>query len=63
MNEKKVLRTKDLCGKCAALMGGAYEIRKVSGMDLKVICSQCGRKRYGGTYELRSKRGGKEKTS
>ncbi len=40
---------KDLCGKCAALMDGAYELRKVSGMDLKVLCSQCGRTRYGGT--------------
>ncbi len=55
-------KTMALCGKCAALMGGAYELRKVSGMDLKVDCAHYGKKRYGGTYKLRPKRGGKEKS-
>ncbi len=49
----------DLCGRCAALMADAYNLRKVSGGgDNKVTCAHCGRRRYGGTYEAAPKRRG-----
>ncbi len=49
----------DLCSRCAALMADAYELRKVSGgVDHKVTCAHCGRRRYGGTYEAVPKRRG-----
>lgn len=47
----------DLCGACAAKLGEAYSLRKIAGgVDNKVICSNCGRRRYGGTYELSGKK-------
>lgn len=46
----------DLCAACAATMETGYKLVKVKGgRDNKVLCAQCGRKRYGATYELRSK--------
>lgn len=42
-----------LCGKCAALMKTAFEVKKISGgANFKVLCENCGRKRFGGVYEL-----------
>lgn len=47
----------DLCGACAAKLGEAYSLRKIAGgVDNKVVCSNCGRRRYGGTYEVGAKR-------
>lgn len=49
----------DLCGACAAKLGEAYSLRKIAGgVDNKVVCSNCGRRRYGGTYELSGKKEG-----
>lgn len=46
-------KTADLCGRCAALLGQEYDVRKVAGgRDHKVTCQQCGLRRYGGTYEI-----------
>ncbi len=46
-------KTLDLCGVCAAKLATAYAIRKVAGgVDRKVTCAECGRRRYGGTYEV-----------
>lgn len=43
----------DLCGPCVAVMKTGYEVRKVSqGVDNKITCAKCGRRRYGGTYEI-----------
>ncbi len=51
------MKKMELCGKCAALMADAYELRKVAGgADNKVTCANCGRRRYGGTYETAAKR-------
>ena len=47
------MRTLDLCGVCAAKLATAYAIRKVAGgVDNKITCAECGRRRYGGTYEM-----------
>lgn len=51
------MKKMDLCGACAAKLGEAYNLRKVAGgVDNKVVCSNCGRRRYGGTYEVEVKR-------
>ena len=49
-------KTLDLCGVCAAKLATAYAIRKVAGrVDNKITCAECGRRRYGGTYEVSRK--------
>ncbi len=46
------MKATDLCGACAAKLGTAYYLIKVSGgVDHKVTCAECGRRRYGGSYE------------
>ena len=46
----------ELCGKCAALLAEGYKVKRVAGgVDNKVVCANCGRKRYGATYELEKK--------
>ncbi len=53
------MKTLALCGACAAKLGHGYDVRKVAGgVDNKVTCDECGRRRYGGTYELRPKERG-----
>jgi hypothetical protein len=45
--------TKELCGKCAALLREGFDIKRVGGgVDNKITCSNCGRRRYGATYEV-----------
>ena len=47
----------DLCGKCAAAFREVYDLKRVSGgVDNKVTCSHCGRRRYGATYEMSLKK-------
>ncbi len=51
------MNTLDLCGPCAAMMGESYNLRKVSfGIDKKVTCDNCGRRRFGGAYVLTLKK-------
>ncbi len=51
------MRKMDLCGRCAALMADTYDLQKVAGgSDNKITCANCGRRRYGGTYEAAIKR-------
>lgn len=51
----------DLCVPCATKLGTAYTVRKVAGgVDKKVTCAECGRRRYGGTYEVTSGKSDKE---
>lgn len=46
----------DLCGACAEQLKEAYTLKKISGgVNNKVNCSHCGRRRYGATYELAKK--------
>ncbi len=50
-------RELDLCVPCSIKLGSSYTVRKISGgVDHKVKCAECGRRRYGGTYEV-AKRG------
>ena len=50
-------RKADLCGPCIARIGEAYNlIRVAGGVNRKVICSRCGKKRYGATYEMAVKK-------
>jgi len=49
----------DLCGACAEQMKEAYSLKRVhGGVDNKVTCDNCGRRRYGATYELTKKKSG-----
>lgn len=49
-------RQYDLCGSCAEQMKEGYALKKVGGgVDNKITCSNCGRRRYGATYELTKK--------
>ncbi len=51
------METKELCGSCATKLGTGFAIRKVAGgVDHKVTCAECGKRRYGGTYEAGSTR-------
>lgn len=47
----------ELCVPCAARLGEVYSLQKVAGgVGNKVLCAECGRRRYGGTYTLDGKR-------
>lgn len=47
------MKRMDLCVPCAAKLGTAYTVHKVAGgVDKKITCAECGRRRYGGTYEV-----------
>ena len=53
MKQKK---TVELCGKCAELMRETYRLRKTAGgVNYKITCARCGRRRYGAAYELEAK--------
>ena len=57
MKQKK---TVELCGRCAELMRETYRLRQVAGgVNNKITCARCGRRRYGAAYELEAK-GGRE---
>ena len=46
-----------LCGKCAELMRDRFLVKTVSrGVNRKIDCQNCKRRRYGGTYDLEPKR-------
>lgn len=47
---------RDLCGACVAKLKVGFSVRKIAGgVNQKVICAECGRRRYGGTYEVSKK--------
>lgn len=53
LNMKKM----ELCGACAAKLREEAEVNKVGGgVDNKVTCSKCGRRRYGAIYEVGRKK-------
>ena len=50
------MKTLDLCGVCAAKLGETYPMLKVAGgVNNKIFCTECGRRRYGGSYEVYGK--------
>lgn len=53
--KKKLL----LCKPCAVTMGACIDLVQVTReKDKKVVCEQCGRKRFGAEYEVGRKGGG-----
>lgn len=51
------MRKIELCGGCAAVLKEHYNVRRVGGgVNNKVVCGQCGKRRFGGTYELTAKK-------
>ena len=51
----------DLCGECAAKMEAAYRLKKLERQaDNKITCANCGRRRYGGKYEILPKMEGRD---
>lgn len=43
----------DLCGACLAAVRAEHEIKLLTrGVDNKITCAHCGRRKYGGTYEV-----------
>ncbi len=50
----------DLCTECAAKLGEAYSLTKIAGgVDNKITCAHCRRRRFGATYKVAPrKRGG-----
>lgn len=49
-----------LCGECAAKMADGYKlVRLPRPINNKITCGLCGRRRYGGTYQLKKKGGEK----
>lgn len=46
-----------LCGTCAELLRRGYDLKKIAGgVDNKITCDNCGKRRYGATYEVTPKR-------
>lgn len=46
-----------LCGRCAGLLQEGYSLKKIAGgVDNKITCENCRRRRYGATYELSKKK-------
>lgn len=49
-------KTKDLCGACAEMLREGYDLKRVAGgVDNKITCAHCGRRRYGATYAMEKK--------
>ena len=47
------MRKMTLCGRCAELMREHFLVKTVSrGINQKIECQNCKRRRYGGTFEL-----------
>ena len=43
----------DLCGACLAAVRAEHNIKLLTrGVGNKITCAKCGRRRYGGTYEV-----------
>lgn len=46
----------DLCGACLAAVRAEHNIKLLTrGVGNKITCAKCGRRRYGGTYEVTSR--------
>ena len=50
-------KTIDLCTPCAAVIGEGYTLKMIlRGINNKITCGHCNRRRFGATYEIESKR-------
>lgn len=46
----------ELCVPCAEKLKEGYDVKKIrSGVGQKVTCAGCGKRRYGGVYEVKGK--------
>lgn len=49
-------KTRDLCGACVEMLREGYDLKRVAGgVDNKITCAHCGRRRYGATYTMEKK--------
>lgn len=47
---------KNLCKPCAEKLKESYKVKMVkAGKNIKITCAECGRRRYGATYETEAK--------
>ena len=47
---------KTICNKCAEMLKEAYKVKKIKGRpDEKVQCENCGRRHYGGVFNVEKK--------
>ena len=54
-------KTADLCGACIDKMAEGYILARIAGgVNNKITCACCGRRRYGATSELTPKKQGRE---
>lgn len=50
-------KTIDLCGECAEKMKDGFDVKQLpKPANNKITCGHCGRRRYGGTYEISKKK-------
>ena len=50
-------KEKDLCRPCAEIARGKYKLTPiVAGVNRKITCEMCQRRRYGVRYEMKRKR-------
>lgn len=50
-------KTADLCGNCSAKMEEGYTLKMLRrGINNKITCALCNRRRFGATYEVEPKR-------
>lgn len=48
----------DLCYPCKVKLETAYDVKKLrEEVNGKIVCAECGRRRFGGTYEVTKKAG------
>jgi hypothetical protein len=53
----EVMQQMTLCGKCAELMREQFLVKTVSrGINNKIDCQNCKRRRYGGTFAVEAKK-------
>lgn len=48
------IKRMELCGACAATMkDGGFSVQQVTrSVDQKVVCANCGKRRYGGAFDV-----------
>lgn len=50
-------KTADICGGCVDKMAEGYILTRIAGgVNNKITCACCGKRRYGATYELTPKK-------
>lgn len=46
----------ELCGLCEAKLAEGYSLKRIAGgINNKITCANCGRRRYGGTFSVKKK--------